>query len=227
MEEGCAPVEDRLDPARAAALWKVLGRDGVSPNTGEVLPALFHHVYFWPDPTAVDGSGKVVGGKLRVHVPVRFGIAADLQTMPGPADARSVAIRQRGVIALSHDEHLAPIGGWGPAPARQHTPQARVHVRFGPEALFAFAALTLNGQRLHFDAAAAGGHGLSAPLVDARLLALHLASMAEDRLGPLQAFDYRAFAPVLQDQPVALCTQDRDFWIEDGAGGVVMTARAG
>lgn len=222
MQGTDAPISDRLDPARAAMLWAILGADHAAPDHGQRVPALFHYAYFWRWPGA--NSGEVVsGGKLRLHAPLKFGIAAEMTV--GPAGRCSVL--QRGALALTEDVSLSKAGAQDTPPTRSQTADIRRACSFAAETLFAYAALTMSSNRVHFESAAAGAVGLPAPVVDARLLALNLAVMAEAAHGPITAFDFRTFAPVFQDESVTLCAKAHDFWVEDATGNVVMTARAG
>ena len=143
----------------------------------------------------------------------------------GPAGRRSVM--QRGALALTEDLSVSEAGARDTPPTRSQIADTSRPCAFGAERLFAFAALTMSPNRVHFESAAAGAVGLPAPVVDARLLALDLAVMAEAAHGPIVAFDFRTFAPVLQDESVILCAKAHDFWVEDATGKVVMTARAG
>ncbi|MEL7106058.1 MAG: hypothetical protein AAGM21_09060 [Pseudomonadota bacterium] len=222
MEENDAPIADRLDPARAAMLWAVLGMDRRAPDHGQHVPVLFHHAYFWRMWGAAVGP-VITAGKLRVHAPLRFGIAAEMSV--GSGQKRTVL--QRGALALTEELALSDAGFRDTAPSRSQAPDVRRDCTFSADALFAYAALTMSPNRVHFEPAVAQAAGFSAPVVDARLMAQHLAAMAEQTHGAVNAFDFRAFAPVLQDEPVIFCAQGRDYWIEDGEGQVVMTARAG
>lgn len=137
-----ARIHDRLDPARAAALWSLLGRSGPPPGQGDPLPALFHQVYFWavPDPGDVGRNGHAAlgglipdlglprrmwaGGKLMFHAPLRLGIAAEKATIVRAVtrkEGRSGRlgfvtlrheIRQRGALVISEDQDLV----YRPAP---------------------------------------------------------------------------------------------------------------
>ncbi len=84
-----AVVEDRIDPARAAALYATLGLDKQPPVSGDPLPPFFHHIYFWDPADAaslgVDGHRATheessqrmwAGGRLTLHRDFRAGVAA-------------------------------------------------------------------------------------------------------------------------------------------------------
>lgn len=136
METARKPLEDRLDPARAAALWSALGRAGPPPGAGDPMPAFFHHLYFWdlapPAGLGPDGhpaTGGLIpdlglprrmwaGGKLVFHTPLRLGIVAEKATMLRAVTRKEGRtgrlgfvtlrheIRQRGALAVSEDQVL-------------------------------------------------------------------------------------------------------------------------
>ena len=135
-------VDDRMDPARAAALHAVLGLPGRPPVEGEALPPFFHQVYFWdvrpPDALGHDGhvrTGDLVpdlglprrmwaGGRLTFHAPLRAGIrATKATTLAGftRKEGRSGqfalvtlrhVIRQKGAPVLTEEQDLV----YRPAP---------------------------------------------------------------------------------------------------------------
>lgn len=142
-----------------------------------------------------------------------------------PAGRRSVL--QRGALTLTEDLSVSEASARDAPPTRSLTADSRRPCTFGAETLFAYAALTMSPNRIHFESSAAKKAGFAAPLVDARLIAQHLAVIAEDTRGPITAFDFRSFAPVLQGESATLCAKAHDFWVENAAGDVVMTARAG
>ena len=136
MEETGGTIPDRLDPARAAVLWTLLGCEGDPPQTGDVVPALFHQIYFWDvpgkDETALDGHAKLgrqipdlglqrrmaAGGRVTHHAPLRFGIAAEKTTFLVSVNEKTGRsgklafvtlrheIRQRGGLALTEDQDI-------------------------------------------------------------------------------------------------------------------------
>ncbi len=136
MEETEAPIPDRLDPARAAVLWTLLGCDGSPPNAGDPLPMLFHQIYFWdasartgfaPDGLAKPGGlipdlglpiRMAAGGRVRQHAPLKFGIAAEKQTSLASITEKAGRsgklafvtlrheIRQRGGLVLTEEQDI-------------------------------------------------------------------------------------------------------------------------
>jgi 3-methylfumaryl-CoA hydratase len=129
-------VDDRLDTARARALWVTLGLDGTPPGNGDTLPPFFHQIYFWdpkPAPELGDDGhparGGLVpdfdlprrmwaGGRLTFHAPLLAGVKASRSTRllaatqktgrTGPLAFVTLRheIRQRGALALTEDQDL-------------------------------------------------------------------------------------------------------------------------
>lgn len=264
MEETARqPVADRLDPARAAALWSALGRGGPPPGPGDPLPALFHHLYFWsvPAPGEVGRDGHAAlgslipdlglprrlwaGGRITFHAPLRLGIAAERSTMVRAVTRKEGRtgrlgfvtlrheVRQRGALALSEDQDLvyrpAPDTGDDPPPAPiiEEPPTTCRAVAFDPVLLFRYSALTMNGHRIHYDAPFAAAEGYRGLVVHGPLLALMLAGLAQERLGALTYFQFRATAPLCLPDVAELCARDDHFWARGPDRRLVMTAKAG
>jgi 3-methylfumaryl-CoA hydratase len=129
-------VEDRLDPARSAALWAALDLPGEAPAPGDPLPPFFHQVYFWdphpPSALGPDGHaalGGVIpdldsprrmwaGSRLTFHTPLLTGVRATKTTQvlattrktgrSGPLAFLTLrhSIRQRSTLAITEDQDL-------------------------------------------------------------------------------------------------------------------------
>ncbi|WP_102109529.1 acyl dehydratase [Oceaniglobus roseus] len=117
-------LEDAMDPARAAALWATLGREGPAPEVGAPLPPFFHHIHFWearpPEMLGRDGHPRVgtglipdlglprrmwAGGALSFRAPLIAG-------RPARRTSRVVsAVRKEGrsgplaFVTLAHEVH--------------------------------------------------------------------------------------------------------------------------
>jgi 3-methylfumaryl-CoA hydratase len=99
--------------------------------------------------------------------------------------------------------------------------------------LFRYSALTYNGHRIHYDAAYArevegyGGLVVHGPLLATLLLDLVRRQRPDARV---QAFTFRAVAPMLVDRPFAACGaphgQGARLWIAGDDGALKMTADA-
>lgn len=134
MNGNPAPIEDRLDPARTAQLWTLLGCEGPPPGAGDALPALFHQIYFWPVPGVLAEDGltewgglfpdiglprrMLAGGRVAFHGALKIGIAAEKLTHVRALtrkDGRTGKlafvtlrheIRQRGGLVLTEDQDI-------------------------------------------------------------------------------------------------------------------------
>ncbi len=263
MSKTSALIEDRLDPARTAALWSILDRSGDPPGHGDPLPAFFHQIYFWnvADPGALgrDGHPSVgglipdlglprrlwAGGKLVFHAPLRLGIAAEKATVLRAVtrkDGRSGKlgfvtlrheIRQRGALVISEDQDLVyrPAAGVdedAPNPAKiEDAPTTCRTIAFDPVMLFRYSAITMNGHRIHYDAPFAENEGYPGLVVHGPLLAQLLASLAEERLGGLKTFQFRATSPLTHVEEAELCAKGDHLWVRTPDKRLIMTAKAG
>ena len=136
-------VQDRMDPARANALFATLGQVG-NVNSGDALPPFFHQIYFWqplpPDALGPDGHPALghfvpdlglpnrmwAGGHLKFHADLHAGISAEKTSRvekvekktgrTGPLAFVSIrhTIRQRGALVVSERQDLV-YRGHGPA----------------------------------------------------------------------------------------------------------------
>lgn len=255
-------IEDRLDPARAAALWAVLGRAGSPPGQGDPLPAFFHQIYFWsvPDPGTTGRDGHAApgglipdlglprrmwaGGRLLFHGPLRVGIAAEKSTTVRAVTRKEGRtgrlgfvtlrheIRQRGGLVITEDQEIvyreARRNGneARTVPKIEDSPTTCRAVSFDPVLLFRYSALTMNGHRVHYDAPFAEAEGYGGLVVHGPLLAQLLAGLAEERLGTLRSFQFRATAPLVHHEAAELCARDDHFWVRGPDRRLAMTAKA-
>jgi 3-methylfumaryl-CoA hydratase len=125
--------------------------------------------------------------------------------------------------------------GVGGAPAE--VPRAPVAADFShtwsldSTALFRYSALTFNGHRIHYDADYARDvEGYSGLVIHGPLLATLLMNLAEDCVGPLRSFDYRARSPLcLPDKFTVNGRRGADsaeLWAASLDGRLAMTATA-
>lgn len=164
------------------------------------------------------------GGRVSFLGPLRTGIPAERHSTlerierktgrTGPLAFVTLCheIRQLDRVAVIEWQHLvyrAPPGAEAAAPAPTRAPDdesASVRRRFSTTDLFRYSALTFNGHRIHYDrdyATEVEGHG--GLVVHGPLLAQHLMLMAEDALGRLGDFRFRATHPLLEGEDVDLC----------------------
>jgi 3-methylfumaryl-CoA hydratase len=148
--------------------------------------------------------------------------------------------RQGGEVGLEEEQDLVyrPASS-APTPLPEAAAEAPAAGTWGATVLpvrpllFRYSALTFNAHRIHYDLPyASGEEGYPDLVVHGPLTATLLADLAADGLGrPLEAFRFRASAPLFVDQPVVLRGEPSD----GGAaqleavrvdGAVAMTAEA-
>ena len=239
--------KDILDPARVSALaatlglseahprpfwhqiyfWDAqpaaaLGADG-HPKTGSLIPDMGLPRRMW------------AGGRLRFHATPQIGQVAEKSTTLARADRKQGRTGALGLVTLRHEitqgDRLlvteeqdliyraadAPSGT--PVQAATDETASRSH-RFTTTELFRYSALTFNGHRIHYDRDyAQDAEGYDGLVVHGPLLAQYLMLMAEDMLGGLAGFDFRATAPLMDHQTVAFCAKPSE-------GGLTLWARA-
>ena len=115
---------DIIDPARAKALWCVLGRDGPAPEDGAPLAPFFHHIYFWqvsPEPLLGrdghirPGRGLIpdtglprrmwAGGALTFHAPLIAGRPAVKTSRIKRISHKQGRSGPLAFVSLSHEIH--------------------------------------------------------------------------------------------------------------------------
>ncbi|WP_127901942.1 FAS1-like dehydratase domain-containing protein [Solirhodobacter olei] len=117
-EQNGTEIEDRMDPARAAALAAALGFDW---QPDDPLPPFFHQAYFWqPRPEAELGRdghsarGGLIpdlglprrmwaGGRLLFHAPLRPGLPARRATRVEGATRKTGRSGPLAFVTLRHD----------------------------------------------------------------------------------------------------------------------------
>jgi len=164
------------------------------------------------------------GGRVSFLGPLRTGIPAERHSMleriehktgrTGPLVFVTLCheIRQLGRVAIVEWQHLVyrrPAGEARAEPRPSPAPDdetASARRRFSPPDLFRYSALTFNGHRIHYDRDyATGVEGYGGLVVHGPLLAQHLMLMAEDAMGRLGDFRFRATRPLLAGDEVDLC----------------------
>lgn len=214
---------------------QALGPDG-HPKTGHIIPDMGLPRRMW------------AGGRLEFLRLPKLGSGIVKSTRVAKADKKKGRTGPLGLVTLNHEisqngtalvreqQDLiyraadAPAGTPPPAPIDET--QSRSH-RFTTTELFRYSALTFNGHRIHYDRDyATNAEGYSGLVVHGPLLAQYLMLMAEDHLGTLAAFSFRATAPLMDYEPVTLCAKPSDngltLWAraEDGRQCMQATATA-
>lgn len=211
-----------------------LGRDG-HPATGlGLIPDLGLPRRMW------------AGGRLEFHAPLIAGITAEKTTTidtvarkegrTGPLGFVTLRheVRQGGALCVTEWQDLvyredpsadapAPV----PPAARRDEDLCRT-VDFDSTLLFRYSALTFNGHRIHYDLDYARDvEGYDGLVVHGPLLAQHLMLLAQDKLGGLNRFSFRATAPLMHTQAAAICwCDDGTMWVRGPDGQQCMQAQA-
>lgn len=210
-----------------------LGRDG-HPARGEgVIPDLGLPRRMW------------AGGRLEFRAPLRLGEPADLKTELVSATSKQgrtgrlgiVQIRltyvQNDTVCIIEDRDLIYREDPDPTAAKPTPPMApevaesERPLTFDPTLLFRYSALTFNGHRIHYDRDySMQTEGYGGLVVHGPLLAQHLMLMAEDELGPLSTFSFRATAPLMDFETATACRSGHELWIRGPDGRMCIKATA-
>ncbi len=209
-----------------------LGRDG-HPRVGGLVPDLGLPRRMW------------AGGRLAFAHPLLVGVPAQRQTFVESAEHKHGRTGPLGFVTLRHEvrqkENLC-LTEWqnlvyrqdpDPSAPQPVPPIARRDesdlrdVVFDSTLLFRYSALTFNGHRIHYDLDyARDTEGYDGLVVHGPLLAQHLMLMAEDLIGPLSQFEFRASSPLMHFEAAQLCRKGTDLWVRAPDGREVMTANA-
>lgn len=212
--------------------FEALGRDG-HPRVGGLIPDMGLPRRMW------------AGGRLSFHQPLRAGVQAEKKSSCAAAqhkEGRSgplalVTLRheiyQSGDLCVSETQDLIYRQDASPDAARAVPPVAPKdetdarEVAFSPTLLFRYSALTFNGHRIHYDLRYAQEvEGYEGLVVHGPLLAQFLMLMAQEQLGELRAFEFRATAPLMDFETATLCRKGRKLWVRGPEGRLCMTAEA-
>jgi 3-methylfumaryl-CoA hydratase len=213
-----------------------LGRDG-HPMVGGFLPDTGLPRRMWAGGTLTFDTPAVLGAEA-----TKTSRILDATVKQGRSGRLAVVrvehvlkqgddIRMREVQDLIYREDPAP-GAPAPTPPEARRDEAeRRSAAFDPTLLFRYSALTFNGHRIHYDRdycrEVEGYPGL---VVHGPLLAQLLIHMAEDLLGGVRTFRFRATAPLFDFEPADLCARPSDggldLWVRGPDGRQCMTASA-
>lgn len=185
------------------------------------------------------------GGRLRFAAPLRAGIAAEKTSVLERAEQKTGRtgplglvtlrheIRQQGALCLTEWHDLVYREDPDPAAPKPVPPAARTdetEVRqnlFNSTLLFRYSALTFNGHRIHYDLEyARETEGYGGLVVHGPLLAQHLMLLAEELMGPLAEFSFRASSPLMHFETASLCCNGEDLWVRGPDGRQCMSAVA-
>ncbi|MEY8840970.1 MaoC family dehydratase N-terminal domain-containing protein [Cribrihabitans sp. XS_ASV171] len=209
-----------------------LGRDG-HPRVGGLIPDMGLPRRMW------------AGGRLRFETPLIAGEPAEKRSTVDSATRKQGRsgplafvtlrheIRQAGRLCLTDWQDLVYREDPDPAAPALTPPQARSDEAssrvqgFDSTLLFRYSALTFNGHRIHYDLDYARDvEGYEGLVLHGPLLAQLLMLMAEEEMGNLTAFSFRATAPLMHDETATLCRNGGDLWVRGPDGRQCMQARA-
>lgn len=210
----------------------MLGRDG-HPKVGGLIPDMGLPRRMW------------AGGRLSFHTPLRAGIEARRVTVCEKAGHKDGRTGPLAFVTLRHEiwqDDARCVTEWqdlvyrddpDPNAPRPVPPVARVDeeevvdVVFDPTLLFRYSALTFNGHRIHYDLPYSKSvEGYDGLVVHGPLLAQHLMLMAENALGPLTKFSFRATAALMHFETATLCRKGRELWVRGPDGRQCIQASA-
>ncbi|MBT8410190.1 MAG: acyl dehydratase [Octadecabacter sp.] len=211
------------------------------PVPGELLGADGHVVQGSGAPLSHLPLRMWAGGRVQWHAPFRAGVASKKVSRAIGVTRKSgrsgqldfVTLRhevfQRGALVLSEDQDIvyreeasAPAEG----PVESGEADERRALKLDAPTLFRFSALTFNAHRIHYDAEYARNAGDGGCVVHGPLLATKLAMFAKGHLGALNAFSFRATAPLVLGDVAWLCRAGDRYWVEGPRRRVSMTAEA-
>lgn len=211
-----------------------LGDDGHAARGGFLPPV--------PLPNRMWASGElVIHGVLKDGDKVmRTSRVADVALKQGRSGAlcfvtvaHDHAVDGRTIVAETQHLVYRGHGATGAAPVAASKPAHWTKdVPVSASLLFRYSALTFNAHRIHYDREHCRAEGYGGPLVHGPLqasLLLHFATNIRDGRAP-HRFDFRAIAPLADDQGLVLNAAEADgaleLWTSDRAGRVTMTAKA-
>ena len=253
-------LSEPVDPARIAALNAVLGvkgdtprpfahqvlfwdtrraaelgRDG-HPKTGGLIPDMGLPRRMW------------AGGALSFHKPLETGQTATKTTRIFKSERKEGRTGALAFVTLHHKisqdalcieetQDLVYRQEFDPSAPRPTPPQAPTdadieHTRsFTTVELFRYSALTHNGHRIHYDRDYARDvEGYAGIVVHGPLLAQHLMLMAEDHLGALNKFTFRATSPFMDFETATFAAKQMPdglhMWVAGPDGRQCMQALA-
>ncbi len=213
-----------------------LGRDG-HPKTGGLIPDMGLPRRMW------------AGGRLRFHAALRLGELAEKRSKLGSAERKVGRSGPLALITLMHEVHqdgqliveeeqdlvyLPDPDPQAEKPKAPAAPDLADHVtgrQFSTTDLFRYSALTFNGHRIHYDREYSQQvEGYPGLVVHGPLLAQCLMLQAEEILGELCAFDFRATAPLFDFETAEFCARKDgaglEMWVRGPDGRQCMRAQA-
>ncbi len=209
-----------------------LGRDG-HPKVGGLIPDLGLPRRMW------------AGGRLNFHAPLIAGTQAERRSVCESTTTKTGRSGPLGFVTLRHEiwqgdalcltewQDLVYRTDPSPSEVKPTPPTARTDetdakdVPFDSTLLFRYSALTFNGHRIHYDLDYAREvEGYGGLVVHGPLLAQLLMLFAQDLLGPLEQFAFRASSPLMHFETATLCRNRTSLWVRGPDGRLCMSAEA-
>ncbi|MDQ2089864.1 FAS1-like dehydratase domain-containing protein [Marimonas arenosa] len=211
-----------------------LGRDG-HPRTGiGLIPDMSLPRRMWAGGRLTFHSALIAGQTAEKTSVVLSATRKQGRTGPLAFVTLQHDIRQQGALCLTEEQDLVyredpSPEQTAPAPPMAPTDEDSAHTRsFDTTLLFRYSALTFNGHRIHYDLDYAREvEGYDGLVTHGPLLAQLLMLMAEEELGQLGAFAFRATAPLTHVEPATFCRKGSTLWVRGPDGRQCMTAEAG
>jgi 3-methylfumaryl-CoA hydratase len=185
------------------------------------------------------------GGRLQFDTALQAGTPAEKRSTLEKAEHKEgrtgplafVTLRheiwQKGQLCLTEWQDLVYREDPDPKAPQPVAPQARVdetdarEEAFSSTLLFRYSALTFNGHRIHYDLDYARDvEGYRGLVVHGPLLAQHLMLLAEEVIGPLKRFSFRASSPLMHFETATFCRAGNDLWVRGPDGRQCMSAKA-
>ncbi len=217
---------DAQPPAR-------LGPDGHVQLGSGLIPDLGLPIRMW------------AGGRLQFDAPVLLGHPAERRSIVEATTRKQGRSGPLGFVTLRHEiwqesrlcltEHQdivyrMPRSDTGPASGPPSPVDETIFrpVSFDSTLLFRYSALTFNGHRIHYDLDYARRvEGYAGLVVHGPLMAQLLILLAEEEMGGLTRFSFRATAPLILGEDAELCRKDGRLWVRGPDGRLCMEAEAG
>lgn len=221
--------------AHQAYFWNIadrydLGSDG-HPALGDFIPDLGLPIRMW------------AGGRLNFHAPLKAGTPAVKSSTIDSIESKQGRSGPLAFVTIRHDIVQAGqtcVTEWQDLVYRASSGEGRgtecpigadvvTEEVYDARILFRYSAITFNAHRIHYDQSFCKDElGLSDVVVHGPLLAQYLMLLAQDHLGHLRSFEFRATAPLTAGTRARFCWRDDgQMWVEGIDGKVHMTATAG
>lgn len=227
-------IGDPLPPlAHFAFFWTPVTEDHIGHDghekLGGMIPDMGLPVRMW------------AGGRFTFHGPFRAGVAAEkVTTLRGVTrkEGRSGKlafvtlrheVKQRNALVLSEEQDIVyrePGALSGTPPVERGEADERRALKVSAVTLFRYSAVTFNGHRIHYDADYCRDEGYPGLVVHGPLLATALAGFADEVLGGLKRFSFRATAPLFLGDVAWLCRAGGRYWVEGPGRKICMEAEA-